>query len=59
MYLEVPTELQGTYEGVNPDSNEMVTIEVGETTVKCGEYTYTISSVENGTYNYRSFTLFI
>ena len=50
--LEVPTELQGTYEGVNPDSTETVTIEVGETTVKCGGYTYTISSVENGTYKF-------
>lgn len=50
--LEVPTELQGTYEGINPDSSENVTIEVGEKTVKYGEYTYTISSVENGTYKF-------
>lgn len=50
--LGVSTELQGTYEGVNPDSSENVTIEVGEKTVKYGEYTYTISSVENGTYKF-------
>lgn len=28
--LGVSTELQGTYEGINPDSSENVTIEVGE-----------------------------
>lgn len=50
--LGVSTELQGTYEGINPDSSENVTIEVGEKTVKYGEYTYTISSVENGTYKF-------
>ena len=50
--LEVPTELQGTYVGFNQSSTENVTIEVGEKTVKCGEYTYTISSVENGTYKF-------
>lgn len=49
--LEVPTELQGTYEGVD-SNNETVTIEVGEKTVKCGGYTYTISSAENGTYKF-------
>lgn len=50
--LGVPTELQGTYVGFNQGSTENVTIEVGEKTVKCGEYTYTISSVENGTYKF-------
>lgn len=50
--LGVPTELQGTYVGFNKDSSENVTIEVGEKTVKYGEYTYTISSVENGTYKF-------
>ena len=50
--LEVPTELQGTYVGFNPNSSGNVTIEVGEKTVKCGEYTYTISSVEDGTYKF-------
>lgn len=50
--LGVSTELQGAYEGINPDSSENVTIEVGEKTVKYGEYTYTISSVENGTYKF-------
>ena len=50
--LGVPTELQGTYVGFNQDSSENVTIEVGEKTVKYGEYTYTISSVENGTYKF-------
>ena len=50
--LEVPTELQGTYVGFNSNSSENVTIEVGEKTVKCGEYTYTISSVEDGTYKF-------
>lgn len=50
--LGVSTELQGTYVGFNPNSSENVTIEVGEKTVKYGEYTYTISSVENGTYKF-------
>ena len=50
--LEVPTELQGTYVGFNPNLSGNVTIEVGEKTVKCGEYTYTISSVEDGTYKF-------
>lgn len=50
--LGVSTELQGTYEGVNPDSSENVTIEVGEKTVKYDGFTYTISSVENGTYKF-------
>lgn len=50
--LGVSTELQGTYEGINPDSSENVTIEVGEKTVKYDGFTYTISSVENGTYKF-------
>lgn len=50
--LAVSTELQGTYEGINPDSSENVTIEVGEKTVKYDGFTYTISSVENGTYKF-------
>ena len=50
--LEVPTELQGTYVGFNSNLSGNVTIEVGEKTVKCGEYTYTISSVEDGTYKF-------
>lgn len=50
--LGVLTELQGTYEGINPDSSENVTIEVGEKTVKYDGFTYTISSVENGTYKF-------
>ena len=50
--LVVSTELQGTYEGINPDSSENVTIEVGEKTVKYDDFTYTISSVENGTYKF-------
>lgn len=50
--LGVSTELQGTYEGINPDSYENVTIEVGEKTVKYDGFTYTISSVENGTYKF-------
>ncbi len=50
--LEVPTELQGTYVGFNPNLSGNVTIEVGEKTVKCGEYTYTISSVEDGNYKF-------
>ena len=50
--LGVSTELQGTYEGINPDSSENVTIEVGEKTVKYDDFTYTISSVENGTYKF-------
>lgn len=50
--LGVSTELQGTYEGINPDSSENVTIEVGEKTVKYDCFTYTISSVENGTYKF-------
>lgn len=50
--LGVSTELQGTYVGFNPDSSENVTIEVGEKTVKYDGFTYTISSVENGTYKF-------
>lgn len=50
--LGVSTELQGTYKGINPDSSENVTIEVGEKTVKYDGFTYTISSVENGTYKF-------
>lgn len=50
--LGVSTELQGTYEGINPDSSENVTIVVGEKTVKYDGFTYTISSVENGTYKF-------
>lgn len=50
--LGVSTELQGTYEGINLDSSENVTIEVGEKTVKYDGFTYTISSVENGTYKF-------
>lgn len=50
--LGVSTELQGTYEGINQDSSENVTIEVGEKTVKYDGFTYTISSVENGTYKF-------
>jgi len=50
--LGVSTELQGTYEGINPDLSENVTIEVGEKTVKYDGFTYTISSVENGTYKF-------
>lgn len=50
--LGVSTELQGTYEVINPDSSENVTIEVGEKTVKYDGFTYTISSVENGTYKF-------
>lgn len=50
--LGVSTELQGTYEGINPDSSENVTIEVGEKTVKYDGFTYTISSAENGTYKF-------
>lgn len=50
--LGVSTELQGTYEGINPDSSENVTIEAGEKTVKYDGFTYTISSVENGTYKF-------
>ena len=50
--LGVSTELQGTYEGINPDSSENVTIEVCEKTVKYDGFTYTISSVENGTYKF-------
>lgn len=50
--LGVSTELQGTYEGINPNSSENVTIEVGEKTVKYDGFTYTISSVENGTYKF-------
>ena len=50
--LGVSTELQGTYEGINPGSSENVTIEVGEKTVKYDGFTYTISSVENGTYKF-------
>ena len=50
--LEVPTELQGTYVGFNSNLSGNVTIEVGDKTVKCGEYTYTISSVEDGTYKF-------
>lgn len=50
--LGVSTELQGTYEGINSDSSENVTIEVGEKTVKYDGFTYTISSVENGTYKF-------
>lgn len=50
--LGVSTELQGTYEGINPDSSENVTIEVGEKTVKYDGFKYTISSVENGTYKF-------
>lgn len=50
--LGISTELQGTYEGINPDSSENVTIEVGEKTVKYDGFTYTISSVENGTYKF-------
>lgn len=50
--LGVPTELQGTYVGFNQDSSENVTIEVGEKTVKYDGFTYTISSVENGTYKF-------
>lgn len=50
--LGVSTELQGTYEGINPYSSENVTIEVGEKTVKYDGFTYTISSVENGTYKF-------
>lgn len=50
--LGVSTELQGTYEGINPDSSENVTVEVGEKTVKYDGFTYTISSVENGTYKF-------
>lgn len=50
--LGVSTELQGTYEGINPDSSENVTIEVGKKTVKYDGFTYTISSVENGTYKF-------
>lgn len=50
--LGVSTELQGTYVGFNPDSSENVTIEVGEKAVKYDGFTYTISSVENGTYKF-------
>lgn len=50
--LGVSTELQGTYVGFNPNSSENVTIEVGEKTVKYDGFTYTISSVENGTYKF-------
>lgn len=50
--LEVPAELQGTYEGFNPNVDEKVTVVIGKTTIEYADGTYTISSIENGTYNF-------
>ena len=50
--LEVPAELQGTYEGYDEGASENVTIVINSTTVEYGEDTYTISSASNGTYTF-------